>query len=75
MKARTFIRILLTIAIVVVTSLIFIIFVSIAGTSHHDISAESRNNAITRGFLTIGLGIVFVVVVWVPWGQIIKRWN
>jgi hypothetical protein len=49
MKTRTFIRIILSIAIVVITSLIFIVFASIAGTSHN-ISAESRDNAITRGF-------------------------
>ncbi len=74
MKSMTFVRIILSIAIVVITGLVFIVFVSIAATSHN-ISAESRDDAIIRGFLTIGLGIVFVVMVWVPWRQIIKKRN
>gem|GEM_PF-6875567 len=72
MKTKTFVRIILTIAILVITSFVFIVFASIAETSHN-ISGESRDNAMIRGFLTIGVGVTPIVVVWIPWRQIIKR--
>lgn len=74
MKTKTIVRTVFTVAILVVAGFVFLISVAIAGSSHN-ISSESRDNAMTRGFLTIGLSIALVAVIWIPWGQIIKRKN
>ena len=72
MKIKTIVKTLFTVVTLIVAAFIFLVSVSIAGSSHN-ISAESRDNAMTRGFLAIGFSIALVVLIWIPWGEIIKR--
>ena len=74
MKNSKIIKILLTIVILVVAGLVLLMSVAIAGSSHN-ISSESRDNATTNGFLAIGLGLVLIILLWIPWGQVTNRSN
>jgi xanthine/uracil permease len=67
-----FIKIFTTIFIAIITGLSFIVFISIAATSHK-ISDDSRDNAETRAFLSLIVGVLIIISIWIPWKRIINK--
>jgi hypothetical protein len=67
----TLIKSIVTIIIAIISALILLISISIAGTSH-TISENSRDIVATRGFASLIIGTIVVILIWLPWKKIIK---
>ena len=66
-----FIKFLVTVVIIIVAGLLFIIGVAIAGSSHN-VSSGARDFAMNRGVISVIVGIIIIIAIWIPWKRILK---
>lgn len=68
----TFLKIIFTILIVIVAGFIFLAGLAGAASSHN-ISMSARETGIIRGFVALFIGIILIVLIWLPWKKIYNR--
>ena len=71
MKTIVF-KILGTLIIVLVISFYTLMGLAIASSSHN-ISSEDRSNAMSEGNLAIIIGLLSIVLIWLPWKKILIK--
>jgi hypothetical protein len=67
-----FFKIILTILIILVAGFIFLAGLAGAASSHN-ISMSARENGIIIGFVALFIGLILIVLLWLPWKKIYNR--